>query len=192
VQAGAELQAQAKFAGELPGDLLDHAGNCAAEIVIMVIPGPADDAVAAAYRGGKAVKHTAEVASTSIKVSRSIVKADPKTVVNAMAKWRSIKFRVNGQNILLDKKGMKHILEEHHPLFWNGGGQDKLKRSFFSQKACVEDIESMISEVLRQNHDKIAKIGPNIIDNITGTIDGVRYQLGLNRGRIGQFFPVLD
>lgn len=46
--------------------------------------------------------------------------ADPKAVVNALSSWNSRKFFVDGQNLLLDKSGLKHILERHHPSFWNG------------------------------------------------------------------------
>ena len=120
----------------------------------------------------------------------SIRAADPKAVVNALCGWNSRKFFVNGQNLLLDKSGLKHILERHHPSFWNG--TTKASQSFFPKNMSVSEIEHAITEVLKQNPTRIGEIGANGIGQMTGVVNGVRYQLGLNRGRIGQFFPILD
>jgi hypothetical protein len=85
---------------------------------------------------------------------------------------------------------MKHILERHHPSFWDG--TDKASQSFFSKKMTPLEIEAAIGEVLKQNRTRVAEIGANGIDRITGVVNGVKYQLGLNRGRVGQFFPILE
>lgn len=116
--------------------------------------------------------------------------ADPKAVVNALSGWNSRRFFVNGQNLLLDKAGLKHILERHHPSFWNG--KNKQSQSFFPKNMSVREIEHAISEVLKQNPTQIGKVGANGVGHMTGVVNSVRYQLGLNRGRIGQFFPILD
>jgi hypothetical protein len=116
--------------------------------------------------------------------------ADPAAAVNALSKYRSRRFFINGQNLLLDKSGMKHILERHHPSYWNG--TVKSSQSFFPKNMSITDIEESIAEVLKQNPDKICEIGANGIGSMTGVVNGVRFQLGLNRGRIGQFFPILE
>jgi hypothetical protein len=115
--------------------------------------------------------------------------ADPKAVVNALSGFQSQKYIVNGHNLLLDKSGMKHILERHHPSFWNG--TTTASQSFFPKNMSVAEIENAIAEVLKQNPRRIAEIGANGIGPMTGIVNGVKYQLGLNRGRIGQFFPIL-
>lgn len=56
----------------------------------------------------------------------------------------------------------------------------------------IDQVESAVLEVLKQNRARVAEIGTNRIGTMTGVVDGVKYQLGLNRGRIGQFFPILD
>ncbi|MCZ2341263.1 MAG: hypothetical protein LC104_05630 [Bacteroidales bacterium] len=49
---------------------------------------------------------------------RCVVKpADPKAIANALSGSQSSRFFVNGVNVLLDNKGMKHILARHHPSF---------------------------------------------------------------------------
>ena len=103
-----------------------------------------------------------------------------------LSSFKSSKFYIKGVNIILDKKGMQHILERHHLKFWKG--QVKKKQSFFPKNMTTPEIKSLVSQVLKQNSGKIAKIGSNGIGNITGVVNGVKYQLGLNRGRVVQFF----
>ncbi|MGL6095273.1 MAG: hypothetical protein ACRC7O_05670, partial [Fimbriiglobus sp.] len=114
--------------------------------------------------------------------------ADPAAVVNALSDFRSSRFFVNGVVVLLDKKGMKHILERHHPNFWDGSV--KASQSFFSRKTTIAEIQAAVGEVLKQNPGVVSEIGPNGAGQMTGVVNGVRYQLGLNRGRVGQFFPL--
>jgi hypothetical protein len=114
--------------------------------------------------------------------------ADPKALENALSDFQSRKWFINGENVLLDKAGMTHILERHHPSFWDGS--IKASQSFFGKKLTPSQIEAAIGEILKQNRARVAEIGANGIGSMTGTVDGVRYQLGLNRGRVGQFFPV--
>lgn len=92
--------------------------------------------------------------------------------------------------VLLDKKGMKHILERHHPLFHNG--TIRATHSFFPKNTSVCDIENAIFEVLSQNQAAIDRIGMRSIGTMFGTVNGVRYQLGLNFGKVGQFFPIAE
>jgi hypothetical protein len=90
--------------------------------------------------------------------------------------------------VILDKSGLKHILERHHPNFWNG--TTKATQSFFPKNMSVDEIRSGIGEVLKQNAARVGQIGSNGVGQIEGTVNGIRYVLGLNRGRVGQFYPV--
>lgn len=80
---------------------------------------------------------------------------------------------------------MAHILERHHPKYWNGTLTDK--QDFFSGRVTVDDINDLISRVLNQNRDKILR-GETSLE---GIVDGKVYKLGLdwNGGRIGNFHP---
>lgn len=53
-------------------------------------------------------------------------------------------WRVSNQTLLLDKKGMKHILERHHPLYWNG--TVKATQSFLGKKMTVKDIQDVVGK----------------------------------------------
>ena len=119
---------------------------------------------------------------------RVIKKAAPELVVNALKKFPGKKFVIDGKNFLLDKSGLKHILERHHPKYWNGTA--KATQSFFPKNMPIEEVEKAIAAVLKQNKDEVAKIGELGTGQIEGVYNGVRYVLGLNKGRIGQFYPV--
>ncbi len=109
-------------------------------------------------------------------------------IKNALKNYRSIKFTVGNKKLLLDKKGMSHILERHHPNFWNG--ESKAMQSFFSKKMSTSDIQHLVREVIKQNRNKLQKLGANSMGSVRGVVNGVEYQLGINKGRIGQFFPI--
>ncbi|GIW98768.1 MAG: hypothetical protein KatS3mg111_2101 [Pirellulaceae bacterium] len=115
---------------------------------------------------------------------------DPKAVVNALSGFRSRKFFINGQNLLLDKAGMKHILQRHHPSFWDG--TIKGTQSFFPRNMSITEIENAIAEVVKQNPRRIAEIGASGRGQIEGIVHGIRYRLGIDRGRIGQFYPIVE
>jgi hypothetical protein len=63
-------------------------------------------------------------------------------------------------------------------------------QSFFHKKAAMEEIQTLIGEVLKRNREQVAAIGTNGVGTVRATIDGVVYQLRVNRGRIGQFFSL--
>ena len=129
-------------------------------------------------------QNLAQIANTALKLTRG-----QSALVNALRGWRSRRFVVEGEAFLLDKRAMMHILERHHLRFWEKGSL-KAAQSFFPKNMTIDQIESAIAQVLRQNRQAVAKIGTNGIGSVRGTVDGVEYQLGLNHGRIGQFFPV--
>ncbi|MGW4271681.1 hypothetical protein ACWEGQ_04790 [Streptomyces seoulensis] len=110
--------------------------------------------------------------------------------LSALRDWNSRRFAIGNQTFLLDKKGMQHILTRHHPKYWDGSA--KKEQSFFDSRMSVKDVESAIGEVLRQNREKLVRRGSGGMYQIRGMVDGVRYVLGLNRGRVGQFYPVSE
>ncbi|MES4901019.1 MULTISPECIES: hypothetical protein [unclassified Streptomyces] len=105
----------------------------------------------------------------------------------ALRDWNSQRFQFGNQTFLLDKKGMEHILTRHHPKYWDGS--TKKDQSFFDSRMSVKDVQNAIGEVLRQNREKLVQRGSRGMYQIQGKVDGVEYVLGLNRGRVGQFYP---
>lgn len=68
----------------------------------------------------------------SIGKTKGINKANPEKVVNALSNFRSRKMTFGNQQFLLDKKSMNHILERHHPGYWNG--TVKKSQTFLNKK----------------------------------------------------------
>ena len=107
-------------------------------------------------------------------------------VMNELKTFQSKVWTIGTQKILLDKSGLKHILERHHPAFW--AGKIKSTQTFLSLKTSVKDIEYTIQEVISQNRDKISNMASLPKFQIEGVIDGITYVVGFTKGRIGQFY----
>ncbi|MEU6263196.1 polymorphic toxin-type HINT domain-containing protein [Saccharopolyspora shandongensis] len=105
----------------------------------------------------------------------------------ALRDWRSQGFQFGNETFLLDKKGMEHILARHHPEYWDGSV--KAAQSFFDSGMSIDDVQGAIGEVMRQNRDALLRRGSRGMYQIRGNVNGVDYVLGMNRGRVGQFYP---
>ncbi|MFC9430775.1 polymorphic toxin-type HINT domain-containing protein [Streptomyces sp. NPDC056987] len=105
----------------------------------------------------------------------------------ALRDWSSQRFQFGNQSLLLDKKGMEHILTRHHPKYWDGSV--KKTQSFFDSSMSVDDVQDAIGQVMRQNRDTLVQRGSQGMYQMRGNVNGVDYVLGMNRGRVGQFYP---
>ncbi|RSM60319.1 hypothetical protein DMB66_24705 [Actinoplanes sp. ATCC 53533] len=108
--------------------------------------------------------------------------------IPALRNWQSARFQFGNQQFLLDKKGMEHILTRHHPAHWDGSV--KAQQSFFDRSMSVEDVQSAIGSVMRQNRDTLVQRGGRGMYQVQGNVNGVDYVLGVNNGRVGQFYPL--
>ncbi|NPT38652.1 RHS repeat-associated core domain-containing protein [Paraburkholderia xenovorans] len=113
--------------------------------------------------------------------------ARPTKIVNALRNFRGRKFRFGSETFSLDKSGMKHILERHHPEYWDGSV--KAKQSFFDSKMSIGDVSDAVGNVMKQNSSLLESKGAQGMYQIKGTYGGTDYVLGVNNGRIGQFYP---
>ncbi len=143
------------------------------------------------------VRETAEEATNTFRhfmikksdeVIEGMVKAEPSKVVNVLANFQSKKFVVGNQTFLLDKRGMKHILERHHPEYWDGS--IKAKQTFLRKDMSIDEIVNAIETIIMQNRDTLLKNGTTFSYQIKGTYNGIEYIVGFNRGRVGQFYPL--
>ena len=108
-------------------------------------------------------------------------------VEHALGSFQTHRFLVGREVFQLDRAGMTHILERHHPQFWDGSV--KVQQSFFDPAFTVEDITEAIDGIMKQNRDKLMEFGGGR-GQLTATWRGRTYMLGVNEGRIGQFYPV--
>lgn len=107
-------------------------------------------------------------------------------LLNEIRKFESKRFQFGNQTFLLDKSKLNHILERHHPLFWNG--KSKATQSFFGVKTTVDDIISMVRDVMQQNRELILQKGTNGMYQLIGEVNGKNVVIGIDNGLIGQFY----
>ena len=108
--------------------------------------------------------------------------------------WRPRTFRYDDTVLVLQRGGMQHILERHHPTYFDPE-QARQANDLFRESRTVEDIVDLIDQVIRQRTDELAAISrkprpEQQVGNVKATIDGVTYRLGVNQGAIGTFHPL--
>ncbi|MFP1961544.1 RHS repeat-associated core domain-containing protein, partial [Lonsdalea quercina] len=113
-------------------------------------------------------------------------KANPSKVVNDLNDFEGKDYHFGNETFKLDKRGMKHVLERHHPEYWDGS--IKKTQSFLDKNMSIGDVKDAINSVLKQNRNKLIEKGAGTYQ-MKGSHNGVDYVLGLNKGRIGQFYP---
>lgn len=111
------------------------------------------------------------------------------SLVNDLKRFESESLQFGNNTYLLDKRGMKHILERHHPDYW--AGENKQMQTFLDASMSIPDVANVAREVMKQNRDLLAK-QYKPFGQIEGTVGGVDYVLGLSRGRVGQLYPKQD
>ncbi len=123
------------------------------------------------------------------KLKRTLKVADPSKVVNAISSFSGKQFKLGSDFLKLDKKGLKHILTRHHPDFWDGSV--KARQSFLNPKMKIDDIVKAVESVLKQNQKRMPKTGLSTMTRqFEGVYNEVKYTIGINRGRVGQFYPM--
>ncbi len=108
-------------------------------------------------------------------------------VVNALkTEFKPIDYKFGNNTIKLSRTGMKHILQRHHPEFWNGSVKDK--QSYFAAKTTIEELQNVITNVLKQNRDILAVKGSSGRFQILGEVNGIQYKLGIKDGQVRQLY----
>ncbi|OPH47371.1 hypothetical protein BC351_40160 [Paenibacillus ferrarius] len=134
----------------------------------------------------KSIERAVEVTDEALNVTK-VIRARPKSVVNALSNFSSTTMTFGNNKFLLDKSGMTHILERHHPSYWDGSV--KSSQTFFNENLSIDDISNGIQSVMNQNRQTLINRGSTGMYQITGSFNGTEYILGLNNGRVGQFYP---
>ncbi|NTW21044.1 MAG: hypothetical protein HGA42_16260 [Nostocales cyanobacterium W4_Combined_metabat2_030] len=111
---------------------------------------------------------------------------------DALSGFRTQTFRVSRSvAFLLNRDGMRHILQSHHPKYWDGSKEEY--QTFFDKDMNYRDIVREIRDVVEENKEILNRVSPNQSCQVTATIGKLNrrsYVLGVKSGRlIGQFFP---
>jgi hypothetical protein len=135
--------------------------------------------------------------------------ANPDELNNYLKNFKSISIQVDSNIfVTIDKKAMKHILESHHPQYFNPNvRKNKSQNTLFPSRMTAEDVEEILNkiikqekEIISQNAKKRSQFQLGINEEIS--IDGVKYVVGFVReinnsnGRIirlvGQLYPKVE
>lgn len=82
---------------------------------------------------------------------------------------------------------MKHILERHHPQYWNG--TTKSQQTFFNPSMSVNDVRNLVHGAMKQWPNTLKSRGTNSRIELSGTYNNVKYKLVIDKGRVVQFYP---
>lgn len=156
-----------------------HAHRNAAQIAQKISNG-AQESTLLMSTEGIPIRVAQEVITQAEKLPRSNDK-----LLQVLSKFESQKIKVENITCVLDKKGLKHILERHHPLYWSGKAKDI--QTFLHEKITVHDIVHIIKQVIKQNRKSISQ--KTIMNGqIDGIIKNTVYRVGFKKGRIGQLY----
>lgn len=123
-----------------------------------------------------------------IKYGSKIFKKAPKSkVTNALANYKTLTYRTGSHTFKLTKTDMKHMLERHHPKYWDGSV--KSKQTFYNPDLSVNDVKNIAHTIAKNNKSTLAKKGTNATFQVEGTVNGVKYVMGITKGHIKQLYP---
>lgn len=110
----------------------------------------------------------------------------------ALRGFRTQSFRVSRSvAFTLNRDGMRHILQSHHPKYWDGSQEQY--QTFFDEDMDYRDIVREIRKVVEENREILSSISANQQCQVSGKLGILNrrsYVLGVKSGRlIGQFFP---
>ncbi len=107
---------------------------------------------------------------------------------NALSEYQTRRYQVENQTFQLDKSGMRHILERHSPEYWDGS--TKTAQTFFRSGTTPENIQNIVSDVLRQNRNVMTSILDSYERSLVGNSGGANYQISIYQGRITSVVPL--
>lgn len=111
---------------------------------------------------------------------------------DALRGFRTQTFRVSrSMDFTLNRDGMRHILQSHHPKYWDGSREQY--QTFFDEDMDVREIIKAIRKVVNENRETLNNVSIHQQCQVTASIglfNRKTYVLGVKSGRIiGQFFP---
>ncbi|MFJ7746944.1 hypothetical protein [Peribacillus sp. NPDC097295] len=119
--------------------------------------------------------------------SKIFKKAPTSKVTNALAKFTTGTFKTGSHTFKLTKTDMKHMLTRHHPKYWDG--TVKASQTFYNPNLSVNDVKKIALTIAKQNSSTLSKKGTNATFQVEGTVNGIKYVMGITKGHIKQLYP---
>ncbi|ETT86744.1 hypothetical protein MKZ08_09680 [Viridibacillus sp. FSL R5-0477] len=113
-----------------------------------------------------------------IKWGSKVFKIAPKSkVTNALSSFKTATYKTGSHSFKLTKTDMKHMLERHHPKYWNG--TVKKSQTFYNPNLSVTEVKNIAMTIAKDNSKTLAKKGTNSTFQVEGSVGGVKYVLGI-------------
>lgn len=123
-----------------------------------------------------------------IKWGSKIFKKAPKSkVTNALNNFTTGTFKTGSHTFKLTKTDMQHMLTRHHPEYWDG--TVKATQTFYNPNLSVNDVKNIALNIAKQNSSTLSKKGTNATFQVEGTVNGIKYVMGITKGHIKQLYP---
>lgn len=126
------------------------------------------------------------IKNSSKKVVKTYTKVSPHVVNSALNGYRTVNFKFGDKTYKLTKDTMKHILERHHPKYWNGS--TKSTQTFLNDRLSIKDVENIIRQTANQNYNLLKNSKHRVI-TVEGRVNGIKYHLKFDNGKVVQFYP---
>ncbi|MGE7717490.1 DNRLRE domain-containing protein [Priestia megaterium] len=119
--------------------------------------------------------------------SKIFKKAPASKVTNALSRFTTGTYKTGSHTFKLTKTDMKHMLTRHHPKYWDGSV--KKSQTFYNPTLSVNDVKNIALSIAKQNRSTLSKKGTNSTFQVQGTVNGVKYVMGITKGHIKQLYP---
>jgi hypothetical protein len=119
--------------------------------------------------------------------NKPIVVGTPERLRRVLDSIRPRRIKVDSTEFSLDRNSWRHILTRHHREYWDG--TTRTRQSFFRKNMTVTEIEEAMIDVINQNRKRLSRLGGNRLDTVEGVVNGIKYVLRVEKGRIGSFYP---
>ncbi|XGC80995.1 hypothetical protein ACES2L_00680 [Bdellovibrio bacteriovorus] len=138
------------------------------------------------------INFTGTVTEKLEKIAKANIKKAPRhELINALNKYSGRSIQIAKKKIVLNKERMTHILERHHPKYWDGTVPKNAQQTFLKPEFSVSDVERLIFDIIMKNRVKVAEaIGSSENIKLVQVVDNVEYSMLIVEGKIVQFFPV--
>ncbi|WP_342558985.1 hypothetical protein [Metasolibacillus sp. FSL K6-0083] len=81
-------------------------------------------------------------------------KAPKSKVTSASSSFQTATYKTGSHTFKLTKTDMKHMLERHHPEFWDGSV--KTKQTFYNPNLSVDDVKDIAMTIAKDNSKILA------------------------------------
>ena len=108
--------------------------------------------------------------------------------IPALRNFERKDFYAGGEKFSLTRERLAHVLERHHPQYWDGSV--KTVQTFLDEDLSMDDVTDLIKGTIQQGFDTRVAAGRRATFTYQAIIDGITYQARTEYGKVVQFFSL--